>query len=237
MSPVEELQTVRNIIENLKEKLGLFTLVDDVLGQNIEGLHEKVAAYQDAVKKEIELNRTLLSACQRMFGEGYGSSGVLICAYADIVAKGTIENYCSRSESELFSSTEKIKAAIIEATELAISREEEDSTLELLKMLYSSLAWFLPESQALLVTECNRGRFSADPSHPGLRRSEEADLIEAEVERLAEEFDQIEIELLESEVAEIKKEKARVEKELATLLREIAQPSEANDIAESESHG
>src|ERR1043165_6905031 len=53
-------------------------------GQNLEGLREKVAAYRDVINKEIELDNTLLSACHQSFGEGYGSSGVLVCAFADV---------------------------------------------------------------------------------------------------------------------------------------------------------
>ena len=210
-------------------------------GQKLEELREKVAAYQEARNREIELNRTLLSACQQRFGEGYGSSGVLICAYADVIAKGTIENYDSRSESELFSSAEKIKAAIVEATKLAISREERDSILDLLKMLYSSLARFLPASQAILVTKCNQAWFSANPNHPGLRRSEEAELIEAEVEteedRLAHEFDQITLDLLENELATAKLKKAKIEREITAQMQELIpkEPSleEAVEIAQA----
>lgn len=199
--------------------------------ENLEELREKVAAYQEAANKEIELNRTLLLTCHQTFSEDYGSSGVLICAYADVIAKGTVENYGSRSLSELFSSTEKIRSAIIEATEIAISIEEADSTLELLKMLYSSLAKFLPESHAVLVTECNRARLSADPNHPGLRRSKEAELIEAEIEaeedRFAKEFDQIAIDLLKNELSKIEIEKAKIEKKVVPQVKELASEGQA----------
>jgi hypothetical protein len=193
--------------------------------QGFEKLQEKVRAYRDVVKEEIELDNALISTCWQKVGEGHGASGLLICAYADVIARATIENYRSRNESELPSSPEKIKAAIIEVAELIITKPENDSALEILKMLYTSLARFLPEPQAIVATECNRGRFSADPNHPGLRKSEEAQQVEAGVEaeedRLAQEFDDITLELLESELAKATRERDGAERELLEFIDEL----------------
>lgn len=187
-------------------------------GQRREELHEKLLAYREAIHKEIEIDKTLLSACQHQFSEGYGSSGLLACAYSDVIAKATIENSRSRSKSELPSSPEKIKQAIIAITEISITRQENETALGLLKILYLSLARFLPESQSLLVTERNLGWLSEDPNHPSLRRSKEADRIDAEVDaeedRLTQEFDQITLELLEGELAKAQREKTNAEKQL-----------------------
>ena len=134
------------------------------------------------------------------FGKGYGPSGLLVCKYSDILANATIENSRSRNEAELPSSPEEIKQAIIEIAKLAIKGPENESTRELLKMIYISLSRFLPEREASLVTERNLWWLSGDPNHSGLRRSKEAAQLDAEIDaeedRLAQEFDEIILELL-----------------------------------------
>jgi|GEM_PF-2542959 len=184
-----------------------------------ERISENRTTYREAVSKVIETENTLLAACRQEFGEGYGPSGLLICTYADIIAKATIENSRSRSERELPSSPEEIKKAIIEVTELSIIKQKDISSLDPLKMAYTLLARFLPESKARLVIERNQGWFSENPTKPGLQSLEEAEQIEAEVdaeeERLEEEFDQIIIELLENK-------KVKAERELAAILLELS---------------
>lgn len=165
--------------------------------EKAEAFREAALAYRESANRVLEMDNTLLADCRHLFGEGYDPNGLLVRDYVDVIAKATIENSSSRSESELPASPEKIKQAIRDVAELAIARQEDESALEPLQMAYTFLARFLPESQASLVTKYNRGCFSEDPDHPDLPRSEEeeAQQIEAEVDaeqdRLGEEFDQI----------------------------------------------
>jgi len=196
-------------------------------GQNAPGLHEKVQAYKNSASNEIEIDNTLLSACRSEFGEGYGPSGLLVGAYADVIAKATIEDSRSRRKSQLPASPERIKQAIIEVAESAISRQQEhDPAIELLKIVYSSLARFLPESQALVVKERNLAWLSENPHHPGLRRSKEAESIDAQVDaeeaRLAQEFDDIIRTILRRNLASAKRERAQAEKQLLEAFYELS---------------
>lgn len=106
----------------------------------------------------------------------------------------------------------------------SIARREEDSAIELLKMLYASLARFLPEPQALLVTQRNLAWLSGDPKHPGLRGAKEAEAVEAEVnadeEQLSQDFDRVILALLEK--ARAQSDKTRLEKQLLDLFHELA---------------
>lgn len=158
-------------------------------------IHNVVAAWRESAVKEIEIDNRLFAGFRDRFSEGYGSGGRKICEYADILAAAKIENSHSRRESELPSTREQIKLAILEVTELAVANQDNEVTFELLKIAYSSLARFLPESKAGIVTARNLGYLSEDPDHPSLRKSPEADRVEAEVgseeSRLGQEFDQI----------------------------------------------
>jgi hypothetical protein len=158
-------------------------------------IHNVVAAWRESAVREIETDNRLFAGFRRKFAEGYGPSGREICKYADILAAAKIENSHSRRESELPSTREQIKLAILEVTELAVANQDSEVTFELLKIAYSSLARFLPESKAGIVTARNLGYLSEDPDHPSLRNSTQADRVEAEVgseeSRLGQEFDQI----------------------------------------------
>jgi tetratricopeptide (TPR) repeat protein len=160
-----------------------------------KGIHSAVVAWRESAGKELEVDNTLLSVLSDKFREGYGPSGWQICEYADVLAAAKIENSHSRSESELPSTPDQIKLAILEVTELAIANKDDGSAFELLRMAYSSLARFLPDSKAEIVTARNLAYPSEDADHPSLRKSTEAHQIEAEVDaeesRLGEEFDQI----------------------------------------------
>lgn len=167
-------------------------------------IRELARVYKESASEEIQIIKKLLPTYRNSFSKGYGSSGLLVCVYADVVAKATIENLNSRSESELPSSPEEIKQAIIEIAESIFLEAadnapldflEKGSPLDLLKMAYSSLASFLPESKAQLVTERNRAWLSENLNHPGLRRFQKAVQLDAEVQveetRLSNEFSAI----------------------------------------------
>ena len=205
--------------------------VDAVTGSGIkteseyESISEKVANYREAIGQMIEAEDIVLSASREKFGEGYGASGFLLCKYADIIANATIENLRSRSTSELPSSQERIKQVIIDVTKTTIVRQEYDSTIGLLRILYVSLARFLPESQSSLVTERNLGWLSEDPNHPDLRKSKQAEEIDAEVDaeerRLAQEFNDITLELLQNELGKTTSELTKAQKELLQVLYDV----------------
>jgi tetratricopeptide (TPR) repeat protein len=211
------------------------------------GIHEMVETWRESAGKEIEIENALFSAFRDKFSEGYGPSGWELCAYADVVVAANIENSHSRSESELPSTAEQIKLAILEVAELAVARQDDTETFELLKMAYSSLARFLPDSKAEVVTARNLGYLSEDPDHPSLRKSTEADQIEAEVDdeesRLSQEFDemvekekeqhtiQAEIERLETEKARLSREKTKIEIEMAKAFRELS-PEDPDRVTE-----
>jgi hypothetical protein len=185
---------------------------------------EAARAYREAVNNQMKAENTLLSACRHKFGDGYGASGLLVSAYIDVLERATVKNSHSRSRMELPSSPEEMKRTIVEVTQVALARQEEDSAIELLKMLYVSLARFLPESQALLVTQRNLGWLSEDPNHPGLRGSKEAEAVEAEVyadeDQLSRDFDRIILALLEK--ASAQSERTKLEKQLLDLFHELA---------------
>jgi hypothetical protein len=157
--------------------------------------------------------------------------------YGEVLAAATIENSNSRRESELTSSAEQIKLAILDVTKLAVAKEDDDVTFELLKMAYSSLARFLPEPQAKLVTARNIAWLSEEPNHPALERSAEAEQIDAKVEadecQLADEFDQLaakakdkqrnqkELEYLRNEKAKLIREKAKLELEMTKAFLDL----------------
>ena len=102
-----------------------------------DSLHAKVMAWRESVTKEIEITNTLLSACRHTFSEGYGPDGWLICDYVDVLSAATIENHNARNESELPWTVEEIKEAILEVGELNIIEAEDETTLKLLRTLYS----------------------------------------------------------------------------------------------------
>lgn len=157
--------------------------------------------------------------------------------YAEVLAAATIENSHSRLESELPSSPEQIKLAILGVTKLAVAKHDGDVTFELLKMAYSSLARFLPEPEAQLVAARNIEWLSEDPSHSPFERPADAEQIDASVEadesQLADEFDQLvakvkekqkiqeELEWLRNEKAKVIREKAKLELQLSKAFRDL----------------
>lgn len=218
------------------------------LGQHRpEGIHTTKLAWQETVKKEIELNKALLSTFHVRFSEGYGLSGAQVSKYADVLAAATIENSHSRRESELPSTPEQIRLAILEVTKLAVAKHDDDVTFELLKMAYSSLARFLPEPEAQLVAARNIAWLSEDPNHPPFERSADAEQIDASVEadesQLADEFDQLvakvkekqkiqeELEWLRNEKAKVIRQKAKLELELSKAFRDL-NPDDPDAIME-----
>jgi tetratricopeptide (TPR) repeat protein len=210
------------------------TLLED------EGISEKMLAYREAVARTIEIDNDLLSGCRDMLDDEYGASGLLVCDYADIIGKGTIENSRSRSQSELPATPEEIRQAIIQCMETSITKSELESVEDILRAAYSFLARFLPDAEAALVTARNACWFSEDPNHSDLQIADEAEQIDAKVDkeegRLEQEFDELSIELLKVELARVNGEQTKAAKRLLNAFRELNpdDPSLTDDLVHQE---
>lgn len=191
-------------------------------------LHEVVTAWRETTLKEIEAEIALVPFYRETFGENYGNSGLRVCEFADHLAAATIENSYSRKASEMPFSTVTIKYAILDTSKLAIENNESDTTIELLKAAYISVAKFLADSEAEIVTERARGYLSENPNHPSFKLSAKADEIENRVvieqHKLGNEFGQFVLEYrqrMQSDLVETFRRSAEEYEISSTKLMEV----------------
>jgi hypothetical protein len=186
------LETIGNVLMSLFKPRSPSTIRAKIAVASNGGLSRQVQTYRESLSRTIEIDKTLFSALRNKVSEGYDPRGVLVTAYVDLFLEAPAESWRSRSEAELPATAEEIKQAILDIAGLNLASKRLDYPPELLSAAYSSLALFLPEEKAKLVTDRNLGWFSEDPTHPGLQKSREAEAIDAqtdaEEERLGVEF-------------------------------------------------
>jgi tetratricopeptide (TPR) repeat protein len=145
-------------------------------------------AYRESLESELDSFKTIYPAYRRMFGKKYGGGGLLVCSYADVLARATIEDGRVRDQRELPASLDEIKSAIIDTMALAVGKEEQHHAWEALGRLYRSLARFLPALQAALIRQRNQALFSGGEEQLGPHQTDEAEQIEADVKTREDKF-------------------------------------------------
>lgn len=191
-----------------------------------KNLHEAIERWRNAARRQIEDTNTVAKKAFEKFSDDYGEGARDVRKYCRVLSAATVENFESRSESDLHTTPGDILGAIADCAEVAMYRGEDADTIDLLRDLYVSLSNFLPEADSKILTDQNASMLAADLSEQ--TQSNEIEVqrvreeIRSETERLEEEFDQLidDIELKHSnaEIAGLQKRRDQLKAEYEGMI-------------------